>query len=342
MGRKLPFLHRFRSWTWFWLFTAVLLGALSLVPAAKSPSLIQLMMLANIFAVYAMGWDILSGYTGQISFGHAFFIGLGAYVSAMLSMYAGWPLALTMLSGALAAMLGGLLLAFPALRLHGPYFSLITLVTPLIAQRITVIFSDLTGGEYGLQCKFDLATLSSQCVANAAEVFGLSQAQSYYWTVALLGVVLVGLFALARSRVGKVFEAIREDELAVESAGINTAKYKTLAFAVSAFVVGFAGTVQAHFYYNGYVPRSILGLDLSIEILLAAVLGGMGSIFGPLLGAYLLIVGRDSLGFLDEWRMLVFAVLALVILFFLPRGTLTEARLWLARTLRRPLAPAKK
>lgn len=303
------------------------------MPQLGSSTLVKLLMLANIYAVYAMGWDILSGYTGQISFGHSLFIGLGAYTSGLLTLYFGVPLWAAMFTGGVIAMLGGIMLAFPALRLHGPYFSLITLVAPLIANRIVQIFSKITGGEYGLQCKFDLETLTSKCVTNASEVLGLSLNQSYYISIGIVMAVLVGLFLLARSRIGKIFEAIREDELSAESAGINTAKYKTLAFAISAFIVGLAGTFHAHFFFNGYVPRSILGLDTSIEILLAAVLGGIGTIIGPFLGAYLLIVGRDSLGFLGEWRMLVFATLALIILFVLPRGTMTELKIFFAKAL---------
>lgn len=328
-----PFAHRFKSWLGFSAFLLVSVGVLFSIPQYESSTLVKLLMLANIYAVYAMGWDILSGYTGQISFGHSLFIGLGAYTSGLLTLYWGVPLWAAMLSGGFIAMLGGVILAFPALRLHGPYFSLITLVAPLIANRIVQIFSEATGGEYGLQCKFDLNTLTSKCVANANEVLGLNLNESYYASLGVVVVVLVGLFLLSRSRIGKIFEAIREDELSAESAGINTAKYKTLAFAISAFIVGMAGTFQAHFFFNGYVPRSMLGLNTSIEILLAAVLGGMGTIIGPFLGAYLLIVGRDSLGFLGEWRMLVFAVVALVILFILPRGTMTELKVFFAKHL---------
>lgn len=312
-------------------FAGVLFALLALVPLSESSVLIRLFLLANIFAVYAISWDILSGYTGQISFGHSFFIGVGAYTSGLLTMYTPMPLWMAMLLGAGVALAGGLLLAYPALRLHGPYLSLITLVAPLIATRLVQIFAKITGGEYGLKCQFDLATLKSRCVADPVQSLTLS----YYESMLLMAGALLFLFWLSRSKIGTIFEAIREDEEAVQAAGINTAKYKTLAFAISAFVAGLGGAFYAHYFLDGYVPRSILGLDLSIEVLIAAIVGGMGTILGPLFGAYFLVLGREYLGFLEEWRMFVFSALALLILFFLPRGLFTELRLGLRRLLQR-------
>jgi len=317
------------------IFVISLLALLALAPLLGSPMILRILMLANLYAVYAMSWDILSGYTGQISFGHSFFIGLGAYTSGLLTMHTGLPLAAAMLLGAAAALAGGLLIAFPALRLHGPYLSLITLIAPLLAMRLVQIFSKVTGGEYGLKCQFDLATLQSRCVASPQQSFSLN----YYDSLILLAGVFFVLFALAHSRWGAIFEAIREDEGAVQAAGINTAKYKTLAFMISAFIAGLGGAFHIHFYFNGYVPRSILGLDLSIEVLIAAVVGGMGTILGPFFGAYFLVLGREYLGFLGGWRMFVFGAIALLILFFRPRGLISELR-WQWARLRRRAAPA--
>lgn len=264
-----------------------ILGATVIVMAVVAPFLpskwMTTLTYAQIFAVYAMGWDILSGMTGQISFGHIFFVAVSGYTTGLLNLYVKWPIWATIPLGVVMAVLAGLLFSVPALRLRGPYFSLITLILPLAAARLVIILADWTGGELG---KFGVAALCP------FPDFKANQYCNYY---SLWGVMTgVGLFLvwLSTSRVGKILEAIRENEEAVEAAGINTAKYKIFAFAVSACVVGLGGAFSVH-ANEGVFFNSLLSLTTSLEMIVASVIGGMGIIIGALWGGFLVHGGEE-------------------------------------------------
>jgi branched-chain amino acid transport system permease protein len=307
-----------------YLFYAGLVALLALSPflLVRAPRWITVLTLANFLAVFAMSWDILSGYTGQISFGHAFFIGAAGYTSALLNIYLRLPLWLTIPIGVIAAVLTGLLVAVPALRLRGPYFSLVTLILPIVALKFVMIFSNFTGGELG---KFGLTSLSQ------VRGFIPHQRVNYFYSLGLVVLVAAALLSIAHSKIGKIFEAIRENEEAVEAAGINTAKYKILSFIISSFVAGLGGAIYVH-YWESLIPSTILTLTLSVQLIIAAVAGGMGTITGPLVGAYVLVAGQEwfkeiaqlspSLQFLREWDVLIFLVILILLVFFARRGLL--------------------
>lgn len=280
---------------------------------------------AQLFAIYALGWDILSGMTGQISFGHMFFVGVAGYTTGLLNIYLHWPIWVTIPLGAVMAIAMGLLFSFPALRLKGPYFSLVTLILPLAAARLAIILSDWTGGELG---KFGAAPL---CPVSAwAYDFKLNQYCNYHMIWGLMALVAVGLIWLASSRIGKILEAIRENEEAVEAAGINPAKYKILAFAVSALVVGLGGAFSVHLN-EGVFFNSLLSLTTSTEMIVAAVIGGMGTILGALWGGLMIRLGEQGMrdlahlsGWesLEKWATFFFFALLLVFLFTARQGLL--------------------
>ena len=321
-----------------WLLLVGLLTLLAVTPylLAHQPRWVTILSLANFFAVFAMSWDILSGYTGQISFGHSFFIGAAGYTSALLNIYLDLPLWVTIPAGVAVAVLMGLLVAVPALRLRGPYFSLVTLILPIVAFKLVLIFSQFTGGELG---KFGLTPLSP-----ATSFFAYERAR-YFYSLGLMVLVAISLILIARSKVGKVFEAIRENEEAVEAAGINTAKYKILSFIISSFVAGLGGALYVH-YWESLIPSTILPLTLSVKLIVAAVVGGMGTITGPIVGSYFLIVGEEyvkgiarghpSLGFLEKWDTLIFLVILILLVFFARRGLLPSLRLLWQRLLPAP------
>lgn len=270
--------------------------------------------LACIWAIFAMGWDILSGYTRYISFGHTLLSGSSAYTTALLLTYVNpeMSILLTLPLSVLVAVLAGFVFALPSLRLTGPYFSLITLVGVLIATRAVYIFSEYTGGELGLNVgaiTYDTTLL-------------------YYFAFVPMLLLAVGLVAVSRSNVGQVFVAIGENERAVENAGLSTTKFKLWAFAYSAFTMGVGGALMAHFY--GIVdPGTLLEVGLNIEIIAMAVIGGMGTILGPIGGAFLFVVLRDELllGPLgSHTRYLVLWIIMLIIYVKFPDGLFT--RIW--------------
>lgn len=326
----------------------VLLGLTVIVAGAVGPFLpskwMTTLMYAQLFAVYAMGWDILSGMTGQISFGHIFFVAVSGYTAGLLNLYLKWPIWATVPTGVSMAVLAGLLFSVPALRLRGPYFSLVTLILPLAAARLVIILADWTGGELG---KFGVTPLCQDSLLNTLEgllsrlhidSFRLYQYCNYYFFWVLMTVVGVGLVWLSTSRIGKILEAIRENEEAVEAAGINVAKYKIFAFAVSASVVGLGGALSVH-TNEAVFFNSLLSLTSSIEMIVASVIGGMGTIVGALWGGFLVRGGEQlireiaqwklpigaeglALSFLERWATFIFFALLLVLLFFARQGLL--------------------
>jgi branched-chain amino acid transport system permease protein len=290
---------------------------LALVPTlyAKNMFLMNVLILANIWAILAMSWDILSGYTGQISFGHSFFFGLGGYATAMMSVLYGLHPALIVVISGIVAALGGLIVAAPALRMRGPYLALMTLVAALGLDRLMRLLKPqigIPGAEGAILC-------IPQCFLT------FDVRLKYYYALGLMIVIAAALFALARSRIGLTFEAIRDDEEATQAAGINTAKYKTLAFTISGFVAGISGSFYVY-HIGSASPASLLDLERSIEAIVASVIGGMGTIFGPVVGGYFLILTREYLRPLQAWRFFALFALALLILYFIPRGVLPELR----------------
>ncbi|HIC96090.1 TPA: branched-chain amino acid ABC transporter permease [Candidatus Bipolaricaulota bacterium] len=301
-------------------------------------------ILANYLAVFAMSWDILSGYTGQISFGQAFFIGAAGYTGGLANVGWGWPLFLSIPLGIFVAVLLGLLVGLPTLRLRGAYLALVTLFLPILGMKLVSIerFAGITGGGLGRAGLTPLAAVALRDFNGNGRIdradillrYAKVQRIDYYYSLGLMVLVACLLLWLARSKVGKVFEAIREDEEAVEAAGINTAKYKILAFLISSGVAGLGGAFYAH-YWQSLVPSEMLSLDLSLKVIIAAVFGGMGTILGPILGAYSLILGKELLlqvlpfsvsGSLPAgWTSTIFLALLLLVLRFARRGVLPMA-----------------
>ena len=330
------------------LASVILIAVLAMLPflpifhPQRGDPWITVFILANYLAVFAMSWDILSGYTGQISFGQAFFIGAASYTGGLANVIWGWPLFFSIPLGILATVLLGLLVGVPTLRLRGAYLALVTLFLPILAMKLVSIerFAGITGGGLGRSGLAPLAAVALRDFNHNGRIdradillrYAKTQQIDYYYSLGLMVLVACLLLWLARSKVGKVFEAIREDEEAVEAAGINTAKYKILAFLISSFIAGLGGAFYAHFWHS-LVPSEMLSLDLSIKVIIAAVFGGMGTILGPCIGAYFLVVGKDLLARLmpfalslpPGWTTLIFLTVLLVLLRFARRGILPMA-----------------
>lgn len=279
---------------------------------------------AMFFAVFAMSWDMQSGYTGEISFGHGLFFGVGGFASGILETQLGLDLLVTIPLGMLAAGIVGLLIGFPSLRLQGPYFSLITLVTPIIVIGLFKFAPDITGGATGL----------------FTETLTTGPVEAYLIAFALFVGSLVLFLAITRSDAGIVLTAIREDELAVEAAGLNPAKFKLFSFVLSGLVGGLAGALFVHTYAGGFAsPSDLLALVISIEVIIASILGGIGTITGAAIGGLFLFLFRVYIAQVDlsipvvgvpvgEIYFLLFTVVTLIVLFFVPEGVVTRILIW--------------
>lgn len=263
---------------------------------------------AAIYGIWAVSWDFMSGLTGRENFGHSLFIGVGAYAAGFLNVQMGlgpwWSLPVAMV----VAMVFGLLLGFPTLRLRGPYFALAMLSAAVIMQRLMLIFWEYSGGEEGLQ---DIAPL-------------ISNQLHYYWFVlAVLGVTTALLTWLARSRWGLILRAIKGDEATCLAAGLPITAYKILSLVISAAFAGLGGALYAH--YQLQVSPQLFAVVTSITVITMVYVGGIGTIFGPVGGALLLTLMTEGLRNFGEWRLMIYSVLLIFILFFLPNGIVAPA-----------------
>lgn len=260
--------------------------------------------LAFYVAVFAMAWDLLFGYSGEINFGPTFLIGLGAYGAALLNYYTMWPVWICIGAGTIAAVIGGLLLTGPALRFRGPYFGLITLVSAILLEKFVVLFADFTGGEIGLPVS-DFLTFSSE--------------GNYYYALGLMIITAIVLLLIVRSPLGLIMQAGGQDSVATEALGFSVTKYKFLAFVISAFFSGVAGAMMV-FYLGSAAPASFLAVPVTLQIIIAVIIGGRRSIIGPIIGAIFLISVEEVLRPLGTISQAAVALIALVVLMYAPDG----------------------
>jgi branched-chain amino acid transport system permease protein len=288
------------------LFFLVLLG-MPLI--SQNPYLIRVIVLTSIFAILAASWDLLSGFTGQMNFGHALFFGVGAYVSAMLNVHLHIPPWGTIPLGALAAVLTGLIVGIPCLRLKHTYLALTTMAFPIILLGIVFALPDITGGELGIS---GLQRISNSMIVN------------YYIYIGTMPVLCTIMWKITDSHTGIIFHAIREDELAVKASGINTTRYKLMAFCLSGFFAGIAGGLYAH--YMRIAGPSTLEVSMSFTVVIWAVFGGIATIYGPIAAVFILFPLLEFVRFWPEYRMLIFAVVVLLILLYMPEGLIPWVR----------------
>lgn len=269
----------------------------------KDPYLLRIFILTSIFAIFAASWDLLSGFTGQMNFGHALFFGVGAYSAAMFNHHMNIPPWGTIPLGALVAVLAGLIIGIPCLRLRGTYLALTTLAFPIVLMGLVFAFPNFTGGELGVS---GLDKLTKSRVADY-----------YVVSVLMLGLCTI-MWKITDSNTGIIFHAIREDEVAVRAAGINTTRYKLLAFCLSGFFAGIAGGLYAHFMR--IAGPANLEVSMSFTVVIWAIFGGVVTIYGPIGAVFVLFPLLEFLRFWQEFRMLMFAVVVLLILLYMPDG----------------------
>jgi branched-chain amino acid transport system permease protein len=286
----------------------VLLVAAAVTPSFASGYVLGLLTVAFYTAVFAMAWDLLFGFAGEVNFGPTFLIGLGAYTAGILDARYSPAISiwLCIAGGAAAAVIGGVLLALPALRVRGPYFGLTTLVAVLMLQNFVVVFAGLTGGEIGL---------------SVPDVMAVSQTTNYWIAFAFMAISGAILFALSRSPIGLVLQASGQDAVQAGALGFNVTKHKLFAFIVSAFFSGMAGALMV-FYMGTASVGTFVDISVGVQIIVAAVMGGRRTIVGAAIGAVFLIGMGEVLRPLGELATLIVSVIALAVVLFFPDGFL--------------------
>ena len=286
--------------------------ALFLPVLLPHPFVLSIATQAVIWALLAASWDLLSGYTGQVSFGHAGFFALGAYTAAAASKHLGLSPWLGLALGAAVAAVVGLGTGFPALRLRGHYLALVTLALAELIRLTAQNWLAVTGGPFGI---YDFGSFTG------LPATGILRAQAVYLIVAAIVGAGVGamLYVCRRTRAGRAFRAIREDEVLAESLGINTTVYKLLAFGLSSGLAGLAGTLYA--YYIQLVSPTVATAATTSLVIGMAVFGGLGTIWGPALGALLLYAINEGLRFIGVvYNLVAVGLVIMVFVIFLPRG----------------------
>lgn len=262
------------------------------------------LILGGISIIMAVSLNLITGFTGQLTLGHAGFMAVGAYTAAVLTAKMGLPFIVGILGGGLASALMGLLIGLPTLRLKGDYLAIATLG---MGEVIRVVF------------------LNTKYVGGAAGFFGIQRYTNWTWIFFLSVISVLVIRNLLWSSYGRAMISIRENEVAAEIMGVDITRYKVLAFVVGAFFAGLAGALYAHYFY--FIQPQTFGFMKSIEYLVMVVLGGLGSLTGSILAAVLLTVINVLLQQYSAVRMILYALLLIGIMLFKPDGLMGSKEL---------------
>ncbi|MFL5456155.1 MAG: branched-chain amino acid ABC transporter permease [Myxococcales bacterium] len=291
------------------LMPFALLGLVALLPlVVRDPYWLGVLILSMYFALISSGWNLLAGYTGQFSLAPATFAMLGAYTTGLACQYAGAPPWLGIVAAVAASSAIGALLALVVMRLSGPYLALTTLSFAEIARLVIANSYNFTRGDLGLG------------------VPGILQSRVgwYYLFLGAVVVVVIGLMVLLRSPLGLYLRAIRDDEVAAASRGVDVVVWKTVSFTLSSAVAGLAGALYAHF--AELISPEIGLLAQTGLVICMVVIGGMGTILGPIAGAFLVYVLSEVLREVGGVQLIVFAVVVIVFARFFREGLAGLAR----------------
>ena len=273
--------------------------------------------------IMAVSLNLVCGFMGQLALGHAGFMSVGAYAAALFTMHCGLPEAvafpLGLLVGGIVAAIVGFLIGIPALRMRGDYLAIITLGFGEII-RVVANALPITGGAKGLS--------------------GIPASTNFSWAYWVMILSVFVIFAFIKSRHGRAVLSIREDEIAAEASGIRTTYYKMMAFVLAAFFAGIAGGLYAH--HVGVLSPTKFDFNYSVEFLVMVVLGGMGSITGSIIAAIVLTILPEALRGFEDYRMLLYSLVLIVMMLFRPTGLLGTYEFSLSRMLNRPRKAAIK
>ena len=284
---------------WIWIMAAVVVGVIGQVLISGeilNPFYVNTLYYIGINIILAVSLHLIIGITGQFSIGHAGFLAVGAYASAIITMKLSLPFPVALLTGGLVAAIAGLIIGIPTLRLRGDYLAIATLGFGEI-MRIVLLNIDYVGGASGMM---------------------VSQMVTWPWLFACVVITIVVIANFTNSTHGRACISIRENEIAADAMGVNTTFYKVIAFVIGAFFAGVAGALHAHNFY--IIQPSNFGFLKSFDILIFVVLGGLGSMSGSVIAAILLTIISTFLQDFPEIRMVIYSLVLIVMMLFRPQG----------------------
>jgi len=290
-----------------------IVAVLAILPALLSGYHVSFLIQVFMWIALAGSWNIISGFTGYVSFGHVAFFGIGTYTAALLITKAGWHWLPAGLAGSIPAMLLALVIGYPCLRLKGPYFAISMLGLNEVVRALVSYFEGFTGGGSGISLPPIVATVPV-----------------YYAMGAIALTVPLVTYFIITSRFGLRLLSIREDELAAEAMGINTARHKLYAFLLSAAFPGIVGGFYA-WYASHVEPMSVFPLITTITMIIMCLLGGSGTVLGPVLGAVLLSIFQEMVWARFLWvHQALLGTLIVAVVLLMPRGILGILRQYYA------------
>ena len=297
-----------------WMSPVYVLVLLALPWVVRSKYGQDLLVLALMFASLATGLNLTMGYVGYLPFGYLIFFAIGAYTTALLSVNLGVTFWLGLPAAGVVAGIFAVLVGIPSLRLRGPYFAIMTLAFAEIGTLVLYNWTDLTRGPMGI---FGIPHPTLPLPGGGTFTFN-TEVSWYYLMLAMLALFLLVVHRLVHSRIGDAFAAIRGHEDLAESVGIPTFRYKMIAFVLSAAIAGVVGGAYAH-YYTVITPE-LSGFYFIVTTFTMVLIGGQGTLAGPVLGAILFTVLPELLRALQLWRMVIFGALMLAGMVFMPQG----------------------
>lgn len=295
----------------FIFYAVALVGFILLPQLIAVKYYLHLSVLALIWVIAAQGQNLIQGYTGYVSIVQAGFMGIGAYSTALMGIHFDMPVWLTITLAPFVTAFFALLTGYPSLRVKGHYFAIVTLAFNMVIFIVLMNFHELTQGEAGIT---DIPKPGAK-----DGLFNWRDRETYYYFVLIIAVLMTALAALiVRSRIGQTLVAIRQNEDLVGAVGIAAWKYKLFAFVISAMFGGLAGAIYAH--YQSFINPEIFGVAQSLDAILAVIIGGSGTIAGPVIGAFFVVFLPEYLRFADSFRLILYGLVLVLATIYMPRG----------------------
>lgn len=322
-----------------YIFLGILALLLVILPLFLDNDTQNVFIWIFFYAYLGQSWNVLTGYSGHISLGHALYLGIGAYTSTYLAQAFGLSPWIGMFAGGILAVIFALVIGFLGFRfgLRGVYFVILTIAFAEIT-RLAVSHVEALGSFSGIFLDFKPSFSNFQFRGNIPY---------YYISLGLMLASLAVVRILEKSRIGKFLVAIRENEEAAQALGVNAFKYNMFAISISAFMTALAGTFYANFIYYIH-PNTLFGMGMSIELILRPIVGGLGTLFGPVLGSFLLTpLSEFSRSFfaksgLEGLHLVLYGIIAILVVLFMPRGIIVYVKKWLTPILESTKKPGQQ